>query len=272
MEKAMQMREYGRRVGIVLLLTLAPARAKDRPLELKGPDSKLAATLNLGAMDRLGTVAFSGTPSKLGGFVPAFDRRLDTEYEPQGAGAAQLVITFARPQTLTAVRLLPAEGEYEWRLEGAGSRPDLDGRVGSYRELMASQRRVGGVWAEVRWPAPVNTRLLRFTLTPISGGDRVRVREVNLEAEQELESISIRTGSRFLPVGERISLGVLGYFSGGETRPLKSKGFAWQINPIPAARIDRGFIVGRRQGPVEVRVSWGKLTSVPLSLQVVDPD
>jgi hypothetical protein len=241
---------------------------------VKSPDQRLVALLNVAGLNKLTLAAFSGTPSRSGGFLYAFDQRLNTSYEARDPGPATLDVAFARPQTLRSIRLALGDGRRQWSVAVADSQSDLETKGAGFRVLVPSRDRATPVdWDEVTFPAPETVRALRLTVTPASERDHVVIREFNLTGEQTLESLSLGAASTALPLGEMVPLEVTGYYSGGSTRLLTGKALRWTITPDPAARISgQNRIVGRRKGPLQVTVSLGKLTSPPLPLEVVDGD
>jgi hypothetical protein len=233
----------------------------------------LTAPLNIASLNRLARVALSGSPSDVGTFLPAFDRRLDTGYHAREAGPATLDLGFAAPQTLRAVTLFAGEGASRWSLCGAENAADLDGRRGTFRELVPLRRSatVGG--DEVKLPAATRLSHLRLTVVPDSAQAKAEIRELNLLAEQSLEAIGVRSTARTIRRGDPSSLEIEGYFSGGETRPVVGNGIEWTVAPVGAATIARnGRFLPRRVGPMSVAVRVGTLASPPLQLVVIEAD
>jgi hypothetical protein len=250
------------------------AIARERPLELKSADQRLTAPLNVESLSRLTRVALTGTPSELGGFVPAFDRHLDTSYKAREAGTATLDLAFRDPQTLHNVILYLGEGRYRWSAAAADSIADLNAHTGSYRELVPdhpSRELNGG--DEFKLPDGITYRALRFTIVPESKETHVVVRELLLTADQKLEALAVEAPSQAAPVGERMPLRVTGFFSGGESRELAGSGLNWTVNPPAAARVDRdNRLVARRRGSFNVQVQYDRFTSTPLGFNGVDAD
>jgi hypothetical protein len=266
-------------LGVNLGLTFSSGLllAKEKPLEFKSPDQRIEGLLNVPSLNRLGLAALSGTPSKLGGFLGAFDRNLETAYEAREAGPASIDLVFSRPQTLHEVRLLLGAGQYEWSLAAADSREDLEGTAATFRFLATARNKVAtkgtDSWDEVKLSPAVTARALRLRVVPAPGTEKVVVRELNLTAAQSLEAIFLKAASAAIPEGEQVPLEVTGYFSGGDTRPLAGKALQWTILPGPAARMTtNNRIVGRRKGPLQVSVRLDRFQSPPLALEVVDAD
>jgi hypothetical protein len=214
-----------------------------------------------------------GSPSELGTFLPAFDRRLDTGYRARGAGAATLEIAFHRPQTLRGVMLFLGETPAQWSLGAADNAADLNGRSGTYRELVPLRRSpvIGG--DDVKLAKAVTASHLRLTVTPDSPQARVEIRELNLLAEQTLEAIGLRAKGRAIRRGDPATLEIEGYFSGGETRLVSADGVEWTVMPTGAASLSRnGRFLPRRLGPLSIAARVGKLTSPPLQLVVIEAD
>lgn len=248
--------------------------ARERPLELKSADQPLTAPLNIESLNRLTRVALTGTPSELGGFVPAFDRHLDTRYRARDAGAATLTLAFRDPQLLHGLTLYPGAGRYRWSAAVADSIADLDGRSNSFHELVP-ERAAGGIGTgdEVKLAKVETVKAIRINIVPEVKESRVEVRDLMLVAEQRLEAIAVESPSRAAPVGDRFPLTVTGFFSGGETRELAGSGLEWTVNPPTAARIDRNnHLVARRRGSFSVNVRYGDFTSAPLVLAGVEAD
>ena len=256
------------------LAVAAMACAREEEIELKAEDQMLIGPMNVASLNRLGLAALGGTPSSVGTFLPAFDRRLDTAYTAKEAGTAILDVTFHRPQTLHFVRVMLDEGRYEWSVASAETPEDLDRGAGTFRYVVTAQQTqsVGG-WMEGKLISPTAVKALRLTVRPLSAQGKVTVKEINLVAEQKLETLSLKAPSHSIPIGEQVPLEVTAYFSGGETRTAKGKSLKWTVRPDVAARMTTSArIVGRRKGPIEIGVAFGKLASPPLQLQVVEGD
>jgi hypothetical protein len=250
------------------------ALARERPFELKSGDQRLIAPLNIESLNRLTRVALTGTPSELGGFLPAFDRHLDTSYKARTAGPASLDLAFRTPQMLRSLSLFPGDGRYRWSIAAADSNAELDAKTGSYRELMSE--RVGRELSsgyEVKLSSETPIRVLRITMVPENRESRVTIRDLLLVAEQSLESVAVEAPSRSAPLGDRFPLQVTGFFSGGETRELVGSGLDWTVTPSVYARVDRDTrLVARRRGSFSVSVRCDRFTSVPLTLAGIDGD
>lgn len=249
------------------------ARAKEAPLSLAGAEQQVLLPLDIAALNRLTLARLSGTPGKLGGFLPAFDRRLDTAYEATEAGTAVLDIAFARPQLLREARLRFGEGRYEWSLAGAASLAELERGGGEVRWLIPPRvREPATLWDEATFP-PAGVQAVRLAVRRAAGEEPVTLVECNLLAEQSLEALGVRSAGPAVPAGQLFPLEVIGLFSGGEQRPLAGRGIRLHIAPPTAARVSNALrIVGVRRGPFEVRATLGRLTSPPLPLEVVDAD
>lgn len=261
-------------VGLTLLGSFSTVLARERPLELKSADQPLTAPLNLESLNRLTRVALTGTPSEVGGFVPAFDRRLDTIYRAREAGAATFTLAFRDPQLLHGLTLYLGAGRYRWSAAVADSVADLDGRSNSFHELVP-ERAAGeiGTGDEVKLTKAETVKAIRINIVPEAKESRVEIRDLMLVAEQRLEAISVESPSRAAPVGDRFPLTVTGFFSGGETRELAGGGLEWTVNPSTAARIDRNnHLVARRRGSFSVSVRYSGFASAPLVLGGVEAD
>jgi hypothetical protein len=265
------------RAGTLLFLLLAtatvlPAGARDK-VEIKSPDQKVVGVFNVASLNKLGLVALSGTPSKLGGFLYAFDRRLDTEYVAKEPGRAHLDLAFAKPQALHSIRMLLGEGRGRWSLSSAESAADLEnGR--NTRELIPMRDRIGvGNWDEAKLPAGAPVRVLRLTIEPAEPKASVVLRECNFSGEQSLEAVSVKSASTAIQQNLQTPLEVMGYFSGGEQREITGKGLTWRIVPERAARMaQHNRILGLRLGPIQVSVQVNNLVSPPHLLEVVPAD
>ena len=259
------------------LAAIAASAAKPSVVPLKSMEERIVAPLDLASLNRVGLVALTGTPSKLGSFLPAFDRKLDTNYEAKEPGPVHLDITFSRPQPLRSIRLLLGDTPCEWSLAVAESGADLEREAEKPRYLVApgTGKAVLG-WEEAQFagkePAEnVSVKALRLTLTPKTKGGTVLLRECNLIGEQTLEAIGISIKNAAVPLGENYPLEVMGFFSGGETRPVTSRAFKWTITPTTSARVTGGNnLLGLRKGPMELRLQFEKLIAPPVPLEVVD--
>lgn len=265
---------HGFSVLSLVALLAGVALAREEVFALRSPDAKVVAPLHVANLNRLGGAALAGTPGRNSSFVNAFDRRLDTAYEAREPGPAQLLLGFNRPQALRSIRVTVGEGGLRWKLEAAGSLRELEEGAATVREVVPERRAAavttGVAWDEAKLP-PEPIAALRLTLTPSAGG-AARLTECNLLAEQTLEAINLRPKSQYVPLNEPTALDVIGYFSGGETRPIRAPDLEWSVTPREVARIVSGRIVAKRRGPVQVTVRFGKLASPPLPLEAVEGD
>jgi hypothetical protein len=249
--------------------------ARQAVMPLKSAEEKIVAPFDVASLNRVGLVALTGDPGKLGGFTPAFDRKLDTSYEAKAPGPVQINLAFSRPQPLRSIRLLLGETPCEWSLAAAESAADLE-RPDALRVLVApGAGKLTQGWEEADLAGPLgkeaSVQALRLTLTPKTKGGSVTLRECNLIGEQTLEALGISVKTAAVPQGEPFPLEVVGFFSGGETRTVSSRAFRWTVTPSNSARLTgSNRLLGLRKGPMELRLQFEKLTAPPLPLEVVD--
>lgn len=264
-------------VGLAVTLGVSVAyAAKQATVPLKSAEERIVAPLDVAGLNRLGLVALTGDPSKLGGFTPPFDRRLDTQYEAKAPGPVHLDLVFSRPQALRSIRLLLGETPCEWSLAVAESGADLERQAEKPEYLVApgaGKSTLG--WEEATLAkdpsATALVKVLRLTLTPKTKDGVVVLKECNLIGEQKLEALGISVKNAAVPLGEHYPLTVVGFFSGGESRTVTSRAFKWTVTPSTAARITGGDqLLGVRKGPMEVRLQFETLSAPPLPLEVVD--
>jgi hypothetical protein len=253
-------------------LTLGAA-AKEAPVRIDSPDQKVVGPLNVATLNKFAGVALSGTPSKAGGFIYAFDRRLDTEYESKSPGDIHLDLAFRAPQTVHSIRLLFGEGRCQWALTAAESLTELEAGRG-VQELVPLRDRLGpATWDEARLSPAKTVRVLRLTVKPANPREHVILRECNLLGEQTLEAVSVKSASNAIQQGRQTPLEVQGYFSGGDLRPITGKGLTWKVVPERAARVvQHNRILGTRLGPIQVTVQVNQFVSPPHFLEVVAAD
>src|SRR5688572_22259431 len=116
----MRKQQVGIAVAGAVLAVSSFSTAAGKPVTLKSPEERLIAPLNVASLNRLTTAALGGTPSATG-FIAAFDRRLDTQYEAKENGPAHLDVVFSQPQTIHSLRLLLGDGQYRWSFVTADS-------------------------------------------------------------------------------------------------------------------------------------------------------
>lgn len=265
-------------VGTALAFSaIAPSAAKQTPVSLKSVGERIVAPLDMASLNRLGMVALTGDPGKLGGFLPAFDRRLDTSYEAKEPGPAHIDVAFARPQMLRSIRLQFGDAPCEWSVAVAESGADLERLAEKPQYLVQPGTHSATLgWEEASLAGKdlasiVPVKALRLTLIPRTKGGTVTLRDCFLNGEQTLEAVGINVKSAAVPLGENTPLEVVGFFSGGETRPVTSRAFQWTVIPSTSARLVGGNrLLGLRRGPMELRLQFDKLSAPPLPLEVVD--
>ena len=264
------------RAALLLATVLAvatPLLAKDDAFRISEEAKPLVAAFNVTSLNRQGRAALTGSPSDLGTFLPAFDRHLESGYKVKEAGAATLEVAFPKPQTLHGVAYFAGEAAGQWTLAAADNAADLEGRRGSYQELIPRRRTVAVGGDTVKLAKPVTASHFRLSVTPDSPQAHVEIREFNLLGEQTLEAIGLRSTARTIRQNDPANLEIDGYFSGGETRAVAANGAEWTVLPAGAANVAKnGRFLPRRLGPISIAVRVGKMTSPPLQLVVVDAD
>ncbi len=261
-----------RRAGLFLCLAglALPLSADSPPVVLKSLDQKVVEPLDLARLHRLGLAAFRGTAGDAGGFLTAFDRRLDSAYVSKSPGRAELDVAFARPQALHSVRVLPGDTPFRWSLAAADTQEELEKQGAGYRVLIPLRETAPRDWTSVSLPAGTMVGAVRLVLEPADPKLAAVLRECNLVAEQTLQSLSVESKEAVAPLGELVPLRVTGYFSGGSTLPVGGN-LKWIIRPPAAARMStHRRIVAQRTGPFEVSVQLDRMVSPPLPLEGIE--
>ncbi len=232
---------------------------------------RIVAPLDLRALHGEGVLKVEVAPEMKGSVRLVLDGQSDTGYEAPGPGPVALELTLPQAKRLRGARLLLGQGRHRWRVEAPAAGGDCGGQPDVL--LLGPQECGGnGRWAEATLDEPAAVRTLRLVVEPRDPSSRVRIRELVLVAEQQLNTLSVESPVQVAQVGGDLDLVPLGRYSGGLTRRLDPRSVRWTVSPARVARITReGRLHLERQGPITVRASVGEVRSLPLHLEVVQP-
>jgi len=149
----------------------------------------VSTKLDVKSMLDLGWVQSECTTLDLGQVGDVFDGNTDTVIRTMAINPLVLTLTFTEPQHFDGFRLCFLGGTNRWQVEMAANLADLDGQDTNttYRVLVPIRADAEGQWAAAKLPSYQSGKLLRLTLSRVSGDDYVHLCDWEIQHQLRLE-------------------------------------------------------------------------------------
>ncbi len=188
-----------------------------------------------------------GSPGNL------FDRDFSTLMRTASVNPAVITIEFNMPQTTGAARSKFSNPEHSWMLEAADTLEDLDGRTGTWVQILGPLTAPGETVNWVEWnDAPVTRRIYRFTVERLSGDDYVHIYELELQTAapvytvliggvpRDINMIEVTPAEFTIPLDGSVQYGAEASLSLGPDRYDVTSEADWDTADSEVATIDAG--------------------------------
>jgi len=137
------------------------------------------AAINVSALLAAGQATATHSTFDIGTIENLFDGNTTTLARTAAVNPAEVTLEFDAPQTVAGFRsyFAAAWGDpaYEYVIEAADTRADLDGRTGSYMQLVPVTGTPSDTWSAVTLATAHTARVFRLTATRLTGDDYVHI-------------------------------------------------------------------------------------------------
>lgn len=138
------------------------------------------APIDLNAEIASGAVTIHHSPLDIGSIADALDGNAGTLARSASVNPLIITLTFDRDRAFTRFRTRFLAGSNRWTIETADTGADLESRSGSYALVVPGRTGEEATWSDISLPNPRTARVLRFSLTRLTGDDYVHLTDLEL--------------------------------------------------------------------------------------------
>ncbi len=219
----------------------------------------------------LGQTVITSSLYDIGDPDKVFDGNLGTLYRSAAVNPAFIQLAFTSARTIDGFRVsFSSGGPYQWKVEAADTQADMDGKTGSWAELLPWQAATGDdLLHDQDLPAPVTARIYKLVVQRVND-NYVHINEWGLHGLVTIGAIDVVPASLELPHPNSRAYTCTGWETGGTSYDLTGE-VAWSSsNPDAATVAASGMVTTVAPGTTEIGAvlgdlgDHGDLTVVPL--------
>ena len=209
--------------------------------------------LDVLAYRNLGQTVITSSPSDIGNPDKVFDGNLGTLYRSAAVNPAFIQLAFTSARTINGFRVsFSSGGPYQWKVEAADNQADMDGKTGSWAELLPWQSATGDdLLHDQDLPAPATARIYKLVVQRLTD-NYVHINEWGLHGPVTIGAIEVVPANLELPHPCSWSYKCKGWEAGGASYDLTGE-VAWSSsNPDAATVATSGVVTTVAPGTTEI--------------------
>lgn len=216
--------------------------------------------LDVLAYRNLGQTVITSSPPDIGNPDMVFDGNLGTLYRSADVNPAFIQLAFTSARTIDGFRVsFSSGGPYQWKVEAADTQADMDGKTGSWAELLPWQPATGDdLLHDQDLPAPATARICKLVVQRVND-NYVHINEWGLHGLVTIGAIDVVAASLELPHPNSRAYTCTGWATGGTSYDLTGE-VAWSSsNPDAATVAASGMATTVAPGTTEIGAVLGDL-------------